>query len=356
MTKAEKRIRATIREHNLINYGDHIVMGLSGGPDSVCMFHVLLSLAEEMNLSIYAVHVNHKFRPGAAERDQKYVEDLCAKYGVAEKSYTVDCNELAVQLGMTSEEAGRKARYDAFFETAESVTESFGGGSGDFAFDHVKIAVAQNANDQAETILFRILRGSGTDGLAGIAYERYERRGERTYRVIRPLLDTCREDIEAYCEENGLDPVIDHTNNEEVYSRNRIRLDLIPYLEKKYNENIREGLCRLGRNAAADKEYFYQETDRKMEQLRIIKDSAGIPFGEGQVVLDRAGLAECHKAIRHRVMFRAFAETGLTQDITAERLAAADAIIEKKQGAKTVEFPHGYRVTVARGRVIFEHM
>ena len=162
----------------------------------MCLYHVLLGLAGELELTLHPVHINHMFRPGAAERDQKYVEELCEKMGTPAISMTVDCSRMASELGMTSEEAGRKARYDAFFEAAGRIEEEPG--------RRVRIAVAHNAEDQAETVLFRILRGTGTDGLAGMAYEREERRGDRTYPVIRPLLDTSRKDIEEYCETMGL--------------------------------------------------------------------------------------------------------------------------------------------------------
>ena len=162
--KAEKQIRRTIDEQNLISRGDHIVIGLSGGPDSVCLFHVLKGMAEEMMLTLHPVHLNHKFRPGAAEEDQAYVERLCSELGTPARVFTVDCKALAEELGMTSEEAGRKARYDAFYHVAEEVAGSCTGGD----TGRVKIAVAQNANDQAETVMFRLLRGTGTDGLAGM--------------------------------------------------------------------------------------------------------------------------------------------------------------------------------------------
>lgn len=340
----------TIAAYELIEKGDHIVIGLSGGPDSVCLFDLLLDAADELDLTIHPVHVNHKFRPGAAEEDQAYVESLCRSRGLECKSFTVDCNALAAATGMTSEEAGRKARYDAFYDTAMEILDADGTAS-------VKIAVAQNANDQAETILFRLLRGTGTDGLAGIAYKRYE----RGICVIRPLLDIYRDEIEAYCEEKGLDPVTDHTNNEAIYARNRIRLELLPYLESKYNENIQETLVRLGHIAAADKDYIWQQTQMAYEHM-LIEDDAEASSDEGgasasggagvrEVVLDRAALAELHPAIRHRVVLKAFAEAGLEQDITAERLEAADKIICKKQGPKMVEFPHGYQLKVAAGRV-----
>ena len=344
MITVTDQIRKTINESNLISEGDHVVIGLSGGPDSMCLFHALNSMAEEMNLTLHPVHLNHKFRPGEAERDQEYVESFCQKAGVPAKVFTVDCNALASELGMTSEEAGRKARYDAFYQVAEEI---------DAPESRVKIAVAQNANDQAETVLFRVLRGTGTDGLAGMAYRREEGRNGKSYMVVRPLLDVWRKDIEAYCAEHGLNPVTDHTNQEEIYTRNKIRLGLIPYIEKEYNSNIQESLVRLSGIAAQDKDYFWQETEKKLEELRITKEAADNGQEDGVVVLDRQGLADCHKAIRYRVIMKAFGETGLTRDITAERIEAADAIIGKKQGEKKVEFPHGYTLTVAKGRVIF---
>lgn len=390
-------VRQTIRSHDLIHRGDHIVLGLSGGPDSVCLFHLLQRLAGELDLKIHPVHINHQFRPGAAERDQAYVEELCARAAEAAevaggacgkgparagacvspcRSFVVDVNAMAEELGMTSEEAGRKARYDAFVQVAgELAGETAGGPDAELArtdgldpelarpsgpdAPRVVIAVAQNANDQAETILHRVLRGTGTDGLSGIAYKR----SERGTPVIRPLLDVPRSEIEAYCQENHLDPVIDHTNNEPIYTRNKIRLEILPLLEQ-YNPNIVAGLTRLGRIAAADKECLWKEADAAYGKLRQAADSGedgpaggcakNTPAGDDQeapVVLDREGLAALPEAIRHRVIARAFSDVGLASDISEERLQAADAIILKKQAPKTVEFPRGHRLTVKKGRV-----
>lgn len=326
----------------------------------MCLFHVLTQLAPNLELTLHPVHLNHKFRPGAAEQDQQYVEELCRQYGLTCHTFVRDCNALAAETGMTSEEAGRAARYEAFYEAAQEVATQI-------PSHRVKIAVAQNANDQAETILFRILRGTGTDGLAGIAYKRQEKQ----FAVIRPLLDVYRDEIEAYCKAEGLDPVTDHTNNEAVYTRNRIRLNLLPYLTENHNENILKSLNRLGRIAAADKDYMWKQTEAAYEAL-LVEDGKekdvteravrahcdGVAPADGdavnrEIILDRSGLAALHPAIRHRVMMKAFHNIGLTQDISEERLQAADKIIEKKQAPKTVEFPHGYRITVAKGRVHF---
>ncbi|MDD7216480.1 MAG: tRNA lysidine(34) synthetase TilS, partial [Firmicutes bacterium] len=237
----KKKILKTIREHNLITEGMHIVLGLSGGPDSVCLFSVLTELAGEMNLTLHPVHINHRFRPGAAEEDQAYVEELCRSNGLSCRSFVYDCPAMAREQKLTPEEAGRKARYEAFFKVAGEIHAS------GVPASKIAVAVAQNANDQCETILFRILRGTGTDGLSGIAYKR---KGQGGFHVIRPLLDITRDEIEKYCADRNLNPRIDHTNSETVYTRNRIRLELIPYLADNFNSNIVETVNRLGRIAA----------------------------------------------------------------------------------------------------------
>ena len=350
--RTEDKVMKTMKIHGLADKKQHIVMGLSGGPDSVCLFHILMKLRETLGITVHPVHVNHKFRPGAAERDQKYVETLCMENGLKCRTFVVDCNKLAEDLRMTGEEAGRKARYDAFYEIAEELAEQYGR-------ENIRIAVAQNANDQAETLLFRLLRGTGTDGLAGIAYSREE----RGYKVIRPLLDVYRTEIEEYCAANGLEPVIDHTNNESIYARNKIRLELIPYLEKEYNESIQQCMVRLAGIASADKDYLWQQTEEAYAQLAEIHYAKGSvadccgDAGECQaaeeIVMPRQELAALHAAVRHRVILKAFGQIGLEKDISAERVASADSVIEKKQAPKTVEFPHGYKLTVARGNVCF---
>ena len=344
----EQTILETIRQRKLIEKDEHIIVGLSGGPDSVCLFDVLEELAYKEGWNIHVVHVNHKFRPGAAEEDQAYVEQMCRDAGVDCKVYVYDCAAIAEEKGISSEEAGRMARYEAFSRRAKEIAQEY-----DVSMENVKVAVAHNYNDQAETVLFRILRGTGMDGIAGMAYEREERREDGTFTVVRPLLDTWREEVEAYCEENSLDPVTDHTNNEGLYTRNRLRLDLIPYIEEHYNSNFQEGLVRMAKIAAADKDYFWEETARAYRMLRTPEGLTLSDEPSCEVALDWRGLANCHEALRHRIILKAFDEIGLIQDITAERLEAADKVILGQVGGKTVEFPHGYSLRVGKGKVLF---
>ena len=331
----KKKILKTIRQHELIRDNMHIVLGLSGGPDSMCLFDVLMELAEEMNLTIHPVHVNHKFRPGAAEADQEFVEELCRSRGLCCRSFVVDCNEMAERLKMTSEEAGRKARYDAFRKTAEAVAAEGTSRS------NIAIAVAQNANDQCETILFRILRGTGTDGLAGIAYKRCDESG---FDIIRPLLDVTREEIENYCEARNLQPRIDHTNNEAIYTRNKIRLELIPYLAENFNSNITETVNRLGRIAAEDKDFIWQEAQKVYEAACCGNEGTGI-FTET--------LSDVHKAVRQRVYNICLGKAGMTENITGAYLEAIEQVRLSQSPSASADLADGFRVSRAYDKLIF---
>jgi len=344
----ERKVKETIIEHNLIEKGDHIIIGLSGGPDSVCLFSVMQSIRKEFNLQIYAVHVNHQFRPGAADEDQNYVEKLCENAGIPCHVFTFDCNRIAREQGVTSEEAGRNVRYESFFKAANRLIKEKAIPAG-----KIKIAVAQNKNDQAETVLMRIIRGTGTDGLAGIEYAR---EGEFGTTVIRPLLDVNRKEILAYCEKYGLNPCMDHTNELPLYTRNKIRLELIPLIKRRFNENIVESLTRLSQISREDKAFLWKQARQAFDSLTIrpaLWENA--PHFRNAVYLDRTGLMDLDTAIRHRVLLMAFKEIGLKQDISALHLKAADHIIESQNVSASLDFPEGFQLIVSYGAAAVCH-
>jgi len=344
------KILNTVKERELFKDGDHLVLGLSGGPDSLSLYNALLELMEDnlrtsgrfgISFTLHPVHVNHKFRPGAAEEDQAFCEKtamdasemLSGAYPI--RSFTVDCNALASELGMTGEEAGRKARYDAFRTVGREVMDEFSCGP-----EKVKILVAQNADDQAETILFRILRGTGTDGLSGMAYDREDESG---FRVIRPILDIKREEIERYCEEKGLEPRRDHTNEEAVYARNKIRLELLPLLKKEYNPGITDALNRLGRLAEEDKGYIYKNAVSALERLRT-----------GEHSFEVRGLKELEPSVRKRVYLLALSEIGMRENVTEKHLKAVDSVLgSQNHKAATAELTGGFRVSRIRRDLVF---
>ncbi|QHI72783.1 tRNA lysidine(34) synthetase TilS [Aminipila terrae] len=331
----------------MIEKNEHIIIGLSGGPDSVCLFNALMNLSDELQFTLSAVHVNHKFRPGAAEEDQAYVEELCRQRGIACQSFIYDCNAIAEEKGISSEEAGRFVRYKAFYDTAKQLIDDKR-----YKPSQIKVAVAHNLNDQAETLLMRVIRGTGTDGLAGIEYSRA---GEYGTTIIRPLLDVARKDIEDYCRENNLNPRIDHTNSEPIYTRNKIRLNLIPQLEKDFNINVVESLNRLSRIAKDDKDYFDMQVEEAMEQgAVVVNDKVGGPQEEIQgISFSLTQLKEMHPAIRHRVVKKAFETIGLDQGITSAHLESADKIIDGDNDSASADFPKGYGVAVSYGEVRF---
>ncbi|HYE67937.1 MAG TPA: tRNA lysidine(34) synthetase TilS [Anaerovoracaceae bacterium] len=329
------KVKNTILNNGLIEKGEHIVIGLSGGPDSVCLFHILCQIRQEMDIPLHAVHINHGLRPGAADEDQKYAETLCAEYQVPCHSFSFDVNRIARESGISSEDAGRQVRYQSFFEVAEQIAAETGGS--------VKIAVAQNMNDQAETILMRILRGTGTDGLCGIEYLRTEKgRGV----IIRPLLDISRDEIEAYCRDNCLDPQIDLTNLEPIYTRNKIRLELLPYLSKNYNANIVMALNRLSKIAKEDKDYFGQGVDEAIAEHVVFKEKerASIPLDI---------LRGEHPAIRHRIVKRIFESIGLSKDITATHLDQADRLLREGKTSSVIDFTAGFAICISYNAVEF---
>lgn len=231
------RVLKTIKNNRLILNGDKIVLGVSGGPDSISMLNILRELKEggTLQFSMVVAHINHMIREEAVE-DEKYVEDYCKKNGIECYVKRINVIEYAQNNKIGIEEAGRKARYDFFDEIAQKTNAN-------------KIAIAHNKNDKIETIIMHILRGSGLSGLKGIE-------PIRNNRYIRPLIDCERQEIEDYCEKEELNPRIDKTNFENDYTRNKIRNIVIPYIKEEFNPNIIETINRLSEVITAEENYM----------------------------------------------------------------------------------------------------
>ena len=227
----KKRIREYINKYNMINKGDGVILGLSGGPDSVCLFFVLLALKDEYEIKIQAIHVNHMIRGEDADEDEAYVRDLCKANDVPLKVLKIDIPSLAKDSGRSLEEEARFARYDAFEAAANEIEK---------AGKRARIAIAHNADDNAETVLFHMARGAGLDGMCGIAPVRD--------RIIRPLLEVRKAEILDFLNTNEIPYCIDATNSEVDYDRNRIRHNIIPELlqvNERALEHITDMTARL---------------------------------------------------------------------------------------------------------------
>jgi tRNA(Ile)-lysidine synthase len=260
-----------IKDNKLIESGDKVLVALSGGPDSVCLLNILFLLKEELDIDISAAHLNHLLRGEDAFKDEEYVIDLCNKMGIKCFVKRVDINRYSKEHKLSSEMAGRNVRYDFFDEIMQK--EGFN-----------KIATAHNANDQAETILFRLMRGTGLEGLGGI-------KSCREDKVIRPILCLGREEVEKYIESQNLNPRIDKTNFEKIYNRNKIRLDILPYMKENFNEDIIQTLNRMSLLLQKDNEFLeklalnlYNKCCKECDDYFIIKKEI---FKEEEPIVNR---------------------------------------------------------------------
>ena len=244
----KQKILQTIKKYNLIKNGDSIVIGVSGGPDSICLLHLLNELKQELNFKIYVAHINHMIRD-EADLETEYVKDFCNKIGVECFIKRIDVIKIAEELKKGTEETGRQVRYDFFNEILEKTNSN-------------KIATAHNNNDKAETIIMNILRGSGTAGLKGIE-------PIIDNKFIRPLIDITREEIEEYCINNNLNPKIDKSNNENIYTRNKIRNVVIPYIKQEFNPNIIKTINRLSEVITEENEYINNITAQTFNEINV---------------------------------------------------------------------------------------
>ena len=409
LSNLKRTVLNTIKEHHLIEHGDYVFLGLSGGPDSLCLLHVLMELRYELGFEMSAIHVNHGIRGEAAKEDAMWVVNYCNKIGVSCTRVEANVPFYAEKLHLTEEEAGRRVRreifaYMAYGMLGENVHEKHpawplrnaykGPGGIKAAPKAVKIALAHNMDDQAETVLMRILRGTGVHGLTGIQYksplvDALQRVGwgirnpllqqnakDLDISIIRPLLDVPRTEIENYCTEKQLQPRIDHTNQETEYTRNKIRLELLPMLEEKYNPNIKETLVRLAANAAEDDAALARISAASAKDAEKVLSLAAFrpqePAAPGNfsvnltnvprsrdprapkpllssIALDASALRAMDPAVFKRVIVSEFDKLGLTEGISAVHLNALYSAVQKNIGGKTIEFPAGHTAELRAG-------
>ncbi|MBO9371414.1 MAG: tRNA lysidine(34) synthetase TilS, partial [Chloroflexi bacterium] len=280
MSDLLREVRDFIRRHDLLNVGDGVVVGVSGGPDSLCLLHLLLRLRDECRLQLHVAHLHHGARGEDADADAAFVADLAREWGLPATLAREDVPAIACQHKLAFEEAARRIRYAFLAHVAGRVGAT-------------KVAVGHNADDQAETVLMHFLRGAGLAGLRGMrpatpfAEYRLLQKVDRFPLpdhlpiLIRPLLGTPRARIEQYCAEQGLTPRFDRSNLDTTYFRNRLRHELLPLLET-YNPNIRRRLCHTAEVVAADYELLVQM--REWAWGQVVREET-----EEAIVLDRAG-------------------------------------------------------------------
>lgn len=270
----EEKVLQTIVKNELIKNGDKIVIGVSGGPDSITLLDVLIKLQSKIEFNITVAHINHMIRTDAID-DQKYVEQYCKNRNIPCFVKQEQVEQIAKEQRIGTEEAGRNLRYKFFNEILEKTGSN-------------KIATAHTKNDNVETVLMNIIRGTGTSGLKGI-------KAKRDNRYIRPLIECERKEIEEYCYENNLEPRIDKTNMENIYTRNKVRNLLIPYIQKEFNPSIIETIDRLSKIASDENEYLELQTIKEYE--RIKKEES-----KDQIILDLKEFNNLDLVIKNRIV------------------------------------------------------
>ena len=320
------KVREYILENELIDKGDNILVALSGGPDSVCLLHILARLRSEFNLRLGAIHINHLLRGEEAIDDENYTKELCRALDVENYVERIDIKAIAEKEGQSIELAGREERYKAFNKIKEKSSYN-------------KIAVAHNSNDQAETILMRLMRGSGLEGLTGINAKREDG-------IIRPILCLNRNEIERYCEKYRLEPRIDKSNYEKIYNRNKVRLDILPYMKENFNEDIIDTLNRMALLLQKDNEYL--EEVAAMAYRKYCKE-------ENDKIIVLKELFENEKeAITTRVLKRSFKNISNSHK-NFEMKHIVDIIELSKLGTnKEVHLTNGIVVQNIYGDIIFK--
>ena len=322
MNRTEKKVDDFVRKYDMIESGDTVVTGVSGGADSVCLLFMLCALRERLGFRILACHVNHGLRGEAADADEAYVRSLCGRLGVPLRIFRENVELIARKRKQSTEEAGRLVRRSAF----EKMCREDGG---------TKIATAHHRDDNAETVLLNIARGTGIRGLCGIRPVRGK--------WIRPLLCLSRDEIEQWLEEKGVSFCTDATNEEDIYTRNRIRHNILPALKEQVNAGAARHLSDLALQIQEVWDHIEKETDRAEAGCVTFSGDAGsgrkvTVAGDGF-----AGLAPViAKTLIHRCICRA---AGEEKDIGAVHVMDTIALFGKQAG-KEADLP--YRVKAVR--------
>lgn len=297
--KIIETVKRVISDNLLIEQSDKVLVAFSGGADSVCLLYILNSLKEELNFELFAAHLNHSLRGVAAEHDEEFAKAFCEKTGILCITEKKDVRAYAKEHGISEELSGRELRYDFFNREMKERGIN-------------KLAVGHHADDQAETVLLHLMRGSGIDGISGMRYKTGEK--------IRPLLDLTKKDILDFCKEEGLEFCTDHTNFETEYTRNKVRLELIPKMSE-FNPNITKSILRASK-ILADEADFLEITAEKEYRQTVFENEIEI-----------SKLLSFHVSVQRRIVRKMIENVKLTQkDISFDY---TDKVLELSRKGQT---------------------
>ena len=325
----DEKIRGAIERRHLIDRGDRLIIGVSGGVDSMVLLHLLNACRQIFLFDLIVAHVNHRLRPIESEREAGLVSREAGQLGLPCEYGEFDVKDFANRNGLSLQEAARRIRFQ-FFHT---LLKKHGA---------QKIALGHNADDQVETMLLRLLRGSGLKGLKGML-------PIREGRVIRPLLEAWREEIESYAAERGVPYLVDSTNLKETYLRNRIRLKLIPMIEKDFQSNFKEVMKRM--SSFLQQEDDFLETKAREAYGEIIRE------GRGELSFEWDTFNALHPAIRWRVLQRMLARMSQAEALEDRNFSEVSQIyqrLNRPSSSFIINLSGGVRLEKRYGRVFLK--
>lgn len=302
--------------HKMWNDHDRVVVGVSGGPDSMCLLDIMTRIAQKKSLSIVVAHMNYGIRQKDADNDQRLVEEYAQKNDLP-------CEIYQCKKGIkTDENHLRDLRYDFLMRVKEKYSAQ-------------RIAVGHNKNDQAETFLLHLLRGSGLDGLVGMRFV-----SQRD--IIRPLLSVEREDVVAYCTQHDIAYHIDHTNGTLQYTRNRVRNELLPLLQKNYNPQIITVLARTAEMLAEELQYI-----KNVQSMCYTKNT------DGTIVFSKETYLSESIAMQRRILLMGIRDVrGTTKDITKNMIEEMRKILQSTKGKNQTFVGKDLKMIVKGDRVV----
>ena len=325
------KVKKTIRDHAMIDQNEAVLLCVSGGIDSMALLDIFISIKDNLDLSLSVCHLNHNLRGGESERDLRFVEEAAKERRLEFYTKTLAEGELTGSGGSLQERA-REARYAFFTEAAQKLGAT-------------RIALAHNRDDQIETVLMRIIKGTSIKGLRGIPSVRGP--------YVRPLIEVTRAEIEEYAKLRGVEFVEDSSNESTKYLRNKLRLDLIPLLEKDYNPAIKEALSSMSTSLKRDYAFIENEAALLFERAREDdKEDDGV---EERLAFSRTKLIDADEALSTRVFLSAIEEVkGDTLDIYAVHVEAFLDLLTSDDPGASVDLPGGLRLRRVYDSVIFE--
>ena len=318
-------VEKTITVHGMLKPKDSVVVGVSGGPDSVALLHILLKFAPRFSLRLGIAHLNHCLRQYESDKDAKFVESLAKAFDLPCYVQKRDVRRYQIENKLSLEEAARAVRYN-FLNTIAKTNQ------------YDKIALGHHADDNTEVVLMNLLRGSGKLGLAGIP----PKRGDR---IIRPMIYLNRTDIIEFLNQNKLKWVVDQSNTDTRHLRNRVRHDLIPMLKTAYNPNISDTLNRLSSIVRSEEEWIEDMVHPFFERTVLY-------FREHHIALSVPLLNEYHKALQRRILRVALAKTkGNLRRIEFANIDSAINLLVKKSSSGTIDLPDSIKIQKDRDTI-----